>query len=567
MSVDFSHLHQQLAELLGDHKIPPNDRCDALIYEIVDKGLDMRPTVRRLVEEAEVGRKLRDKLAAQEGHALIPERFIGTVDKPRLYAQVTRGPGVVWLPAAPEEIENLQPGDPVLIDTQTDRIVGRDGQLPITGDVVEVESLPANQPGRVYVKREGHSQLARLHHRLIADPDTCRPGTRMVYDALRNFVLEPAETATDGKELLLDLERVDAVRQQDVGAPKPVVDEILAHLKMFVEHPDWVKLMQARMRCSYLFIGGTGTGKSYTLRLIATEYGDFIEAVTGQRVSRVVMCDASQFWRSLFGETEQMIATWVQKLERLGGHTLRARNGDEIAAPLIVCVEECDALLRTRGDQTGSGHLFDRPLALFLQKIESLEAALKCPILWVATSNRPDLVDPASLRRIGMRTVFFGTLSVSEAAAVLAKKIPESLPIRARDGRGAGSRDALLGKVLGYVYGPSPKQGLAEVQFVNSERRTLQRMELLTPAILEEAVSAAIDQCLMESAEAGELLGIDGDDIVRFLHRHFTGLAHLLRPHNVAEHCPEWFAESSVAVANVVPLVSRNRRPVGLLVR
>ena len=91
-----------------------------------------------------------------------------------------------------------------------------------------------------------------------------------------------------------------------------------------------------------------------------------------------------------------------------------------------MCVEECDALLRTRGDQTGSGHLFDRPLALFLQKIESLEAALKCPILWVATSNRPDLVDPASLRRIGMRTVTFGTLTAAEAAVVLAKKLPEA---------------------------------------------------------------------------------------------------------------------------------------------
>ena len=323
MPVDFAQLHQQLAELLGDHKVPSIDRCDALIYEIVDKGLDMRPVVRRLVEEAEVGRKLREKLAAQEGHTLVPERFIGTVDKPRLYAQVTRGANVVWLPAAPEEVADLRPGDPVLIDSQTDRIVGRDGQLPITGDVVEVESLPANQPGRVYVKREGHSQLARLHHSLIADPDACRPGTRMVYDALRNFVLEPAQTATDGKELLLDLGRMDSVRRQDVGSPKPVVDEILAHLKIFVEHPDWATQLAARMRCSYLFIGGTGTGKSYTLRLIATEYGDFLEAVTGQHVSRVVMCDASQFWRSLFGETEQMIAAWVEKLERLGGNTLR----------------------------------------------------------------------------------------------------------------------------------------------------------------------------------------------------------------------------------------------------
>jgi hypothetical protein len=124
-----------------------------------------------------------------------------------------------------------------------------------------------------------------------------------------------------------------------------------------------------------------------------------------------------------------------------------------------------------------------------------------------------------------------------------------------------------LSKVLGYLYGPMPPQPLAEVQFVNSQRRTLMRMDVVTPAVLEEALSAAIDQCLMRSLEAGELLGIDADDIIGFLHRHFNGLAHMLRPHNVAEHCPEWFAENSVSVSNVVPLASRSRRPAGLLVR
>lgn len=565
MTVDMQQLHKHLLELIHDGKVPSNDRCDALIYEVVDKGLDMRPVIRSLLEQADAGRKLKEKLAAQEGHALILERFVGVVDKPRLYAQVTRGNAIVMLPASREDVEGLLPGDPILIDAQTDRIAGRDGQLPVTGDVAEIEWLPAHSPGQVIVRHQDRSQVARLHHALMEKAEVCRPGTRVIYDALRNFVLDVAETRSDGKELLLPLERLENVRREDVGTPKPVVDEILARVKVFVEHPDWARCLGARPRCSYCFIGGTGCGKSFHLKLIVTLVHDYIEERTGRRASRVVMVSASDFWDSLFGATEQRITAWVEKLHNLGASVLRGRDGQELAVPIIVAMEEADTLLRTRGDQTGSGHLFDRPLAHFLQKIESLEASLRVPVIWVATSNRPDLVDPASLRRIGMRTVFFGTLTADEAASVLAKKIPESMPIRSAEGNGSGSRDAALSKVLGYLYGPAPKQPLAEVQFVNSERRTLNRFDVVTPAILEEAVSAAVDRCLMQSLEAGKLLGIDADEIIRFLHRHFTGLAHMLRPYNVAEHCPEWFAEHSVNVAQVVPLVGRHRRPPALL--
>ena len=182
------------------------------------------------------------------------------------------------------------------------------------------------------------------------------------------------------------------------------------------------------------------------------------------------------------------------------------------------------------------------------------------PIIWVATSNRIDLADPAAIRRLGLRRTVFGTLSLPEAAAVLSTKLPADLPIFQENGDRGAARNAVIQRVLGYLYGPNPKQGLVEVQLANSERRTLNRCEMVTPAVIEEAISSATDECLRKSHRAGSLLGLDADAVIGFLHRHYTGMAQTLRPHNIAEHCPEWFADEAPVVHNVVPLVRRNRR-------
>ncbi len=560
MEQKFKEMNAKCGELVHDDRMPVDDRADALIYSICEHGLDYRPVVRELLAEADTGRKLQKKAAAEDQTPLADELFVGTIEQPRFSAVVTRGRDLAYLASTREAVEGLNQGDPVLIDVQSGRLAGRDGQVPAVGDVVTVESLPAHRPNQIVVKHQEQSQLARLHHHLFGQLDRCKPGTRVLYDSQRRFVLDIIDTGTDGSELLTDLKKLGTVRRANVGAPKPIAEEILDRVRQFVEHPDWVDTMHARQRCSYLLVGGTGCGKSFHLKLVAQEVHDLVEAITGERTSRFVVCDASHFWHSLFGETEQRIALWAERLQHLGARPLKDREGRTVHFPLLVILEECEALLRARGEVQGSGHLFDRPLALLLQKTESLESVLEVPIIWIATSNRIDLADPAAIRRLGMRRVVFGTLALPEAASVLATKVPEDVPIFEEEGDRQAARDRLFQKVLGYLYGPNPKQALVEVQLANSQRRTLNRCEMVTPAVLEEAVSSAIDECLRKSHRAGRLLGLDADAVIGFLNRHYTGLAQTLRPHNMAEHCPEWFAEESPVIHNVVPLIRRNRR-------
>ena len=267
MSVELEMLTKHLEQFVADQRIPPRDRCDALIFEIVDKGLDMRPVLEKLLKDASEAHKYKEKLAAQEGHALVMERFIRVIDKPRLYAEVTHNNGVVLLPVAPEDVAGLQIGDAILIDRQTERIIGRDGQVDMTGDVVEVEARPAQQPDHIIVRHHEQSQWARLHHTLASNDAACRPGSRVIYDPVRNFVVGLAEAQSDGTELLVPPERLPQVRHENVGAPKAVVAEIIGRICDCIEHPAWAEQLGQESAVRLLLPGTNRLGQELSRRI------------------------------------------------------------------------------------------------------------------------------------------------------------------------------------------------------------------------------------------------------------------------------------------------------------
>lgn len=551
----------QLLQNLQASDVTATTRADHLIYAVGERGLDTRPVVIRLLQEADEGRQLKAKAEEDDRRPLSVETFVGRVEldgKP--YAAVTNGPTDVYLPCRTEDIDGLLKGDSVLVDHKTARIAGRDGALPRTGDVVTVER--AGPAGTLVVRHHEQPVTARVAERIHAANSQPAAGAQVLYDPVRKFAHEIIESKSDGTELLVPPEELAKFSRQDLGAPHPILDEILFRSRMWVRHPEWLKSLRARTRASYLLVGPTGTGKTTHLKVVAREQTDDIEALTGERVSRLVVCDASSFYSPWFGQTEQNINNWFDRLRRLGASPLKSRDGREIKVPLIVVMEEAEALFRSRGEFGGSSHLFDRPLAQILQRLDSLTEDLDIPLIFCATTNRDDLLDAAGRRRLGVRQATFGMLSASQAASVLAKKLPADLPLRSGDSASAAAlRQATINRILSYLYGDDPDQAIAEVQMRNSERRRLCRRDLVTPAGLEMAVSTAIDETLRESADAGELLGLDADGIVRALQAYFSNLANTLRPHNLREHCPDWFAEEPIHVESVRPLTRQSRRP------
>lgn len=541
--------NSSLLQAVNDRTMSAADRAQIVVFNITQSGQDFLPTVTKMIQDNDEAAKVTDMVRELGEDPLISERYIGPANVNGVgklgcavtginYAWVTTRDSVTCLPC---DIKELQQGDVVLINAKMQRIVAKDGDLAATGYVASVESVPEGSTGQVVIKTRGdESQLAWLHHKLLDSPP--KPGSKVIYDERHRFVLSSINTDTKGDELLSSLATLPTVRRADVGSPHPIAAQVVNHFRDALEHPDWVKQLGSRDRKGYLFVGQTGGGKSYHIKLIATEVHDLIEQHTGQRTSRVFICDASQFWSPYFGETEQKITSWANKISALGSQKIKGQDGKEVAVPLLGVIEECEALFRSRGgDQHASGHLFDRVLALLLQKLESVENAIGVPIVWVCSTNRADLIDAAAMRRIGMRKAIFGNLDAEAANLVMLTKLKKL----------KCNSQKLASEVIKYLYENEEGQGLARVTLEGGKTRTLKRCHLVTPAILEEAVSFAVDQCLEKSREAGALQKVESGDVVQFLGTHFNHLSRMLTADNVPEYCPEWFAENSVPVMNV----------------
>jgi cell division protease FtsH len=157
----------------------------------------------------------------------------------------------------------------------------------------------------------------------------------------------------------------------DVAGLDEAVEE-LEEIKEFLAAPEKFQDMGAKIPKGVLLFGPPGTGKTLLAKAVAGEAGvpffsisgsDFVEMFVGVGASRV---------RDLFEQ---------------------AKN----AAPAIVFVDEIDAVGRHRGAGLGGGH-DEREQTLNQLLVEMDGFDQKQGVILLASTNRPDILDPALLR-------------------------------------------------------------------------------------------------------------------------------------------------------------------------
>jgi len=157
----------------------------------------------------------------------------------------------------------------------------------------------------------------------------------------------------------------------DVAGLDEAVEE-LEEIKEFLAAPAKFQEMGAKIPKGVLLFGPPGTGKTLLAKAVAGEAGvpffsisgsDFVEMFVGVGASRV---------RDLFEQ---------------------AKN----AAPAIIFVDEIDAVGRHRGAGLGGGH-DEREQTLNQLLVEMDGFDQKQGVILLASTNRPDILDPALLR-------------------------------------------------------------------------------------------------------------------------------------------------------------------------
>ncbi len=157
----------------------------------------------------------------------------------------------------------------------------------------------------------------------------------------------------------------------DVAGLDEAVEE-LEEIKEFLESPAKFQKMGAKIPKGVLLFGPPGTGKTLLAKAVAGEAGvpffsisgsDFVEMFVGVGASRV---------RDLFEQAKA-------------------------AAPAIIFVDEIDAVGRHRGAGVGGGH-DEREQTLNQLLVEMDGFDQKQGVILLASTNRPDILDPALLR-------------------------------------------------------------------------------------------------------------------------------------------------------------------------
>ncbi len=157
----------------------------------------------------------------------------------------------------------------------------------------------------------------------------------------------------------------------DVAGLDEAVEE-LQEIKDFLASPTKFLELGARIPKGVLLYGPPGTGKTLLAKAVAGEAGvpffsisgsDFVEMFVGVGASRV---------RDLFEQ---------------------AKN----SAPAIIFVDEIDAVGRHRGAGVGGGHdEREQTLNQLLVEMDGFDP--KVGVILLASTNRPDILDPALLR-------------------------------------------------------------------------------------------------------------------------------------------------------------------------
>jgi cell division protease FtsH len=157
----------------------------------------------------------------------------------------------------------------------------------------------------------------------------------------------------------------------DVAGIDEAVEE-LEEIKEFLDQPQKFRAMGAKIPKGVLLYGPPGTGKTLIARAVAGEAGVPFYAISGSEFVEMFVGVGASRVRDLF---EQAKAN----------------------APSIVFIDEIDAVGRHRGAGLGGGHdEREQTLNQLLVELDGFDP--NDGVIVIASTNRPDILDPALLR-------------------------------------------------------------------------------------------------------------------------------------------------------------------------
>lgn len=219
------------------------------------------------------------------------------------------------------------------------------------------------------VKESAMKALRRYLPKINLEEETIPPEVLEALEVNKKDFLDALKEAQPSalREVMVE---VPNIKWNDIGALEEVKEELKQAVEWPLKNPSAFKKMGIRPPRGILLYGPPGTGKTMLAKAVATESeANFISIKGPELVS---------MWT---GETER----GIRKVFR------RARQ----VSPVIVFFDEIDSIASIRGSTFDSG-VGERTVNQLLTELDGIED-LK-DVVFIAATNRPDLVDPGLLR-------------------------------------------------------------------------------------------------------------------------------------------------------------------------
>lgn len=169
------------------------------------------------------------------------------------------------------------------------------------------------------------------------------------------------------REVMVEIPNVD---WEDVGGLEDIKQELREAVEWPLKYPKLFKKAGIRPLNGILLFGPPGCGKTLLAKAVATESESNFIAIKGPEI-----------YSKWVGESERAVREIFRKARQ--------------AAPSIIYFDEIDAISAGRGNFEGT-HTFASIVNQILVEMDGVEN--RKGIVVVASTNRPDIVDPAFLR-------------------------------------------------------------------------------------------------------------------------------------------------------------------------
>ncbi len=164
---------------------------------------------------------------------------------------------------------------------------------------------------------------------------------------------------------------VPDITWEDVGGLEETKERLREAIQWPLEYPEVFEQMDMQAAKGVLMYGPPGTGKTLLAKAIANEsQSNFISIKGPELLNKYV------------GESEKGVREVFEK----------ARAN----APTVVFFDEIDSIAGKRGQNSGDSGVGERVVSQLLTELDGLEELED--VVVIATTNRPDLIDPALVR-------------------------------------------------------------------------------------------------------------------------------------------------------------------------